>query len=784
MEAKAASLEVEEDPKGLRKPSGTALSRRTKEQPGWRGLQEAKQESCRGVQQRWEAQWQEFLKTLQSPCVVWENPEVSEAAPWDDAKAFLASFEQVAKACRWPRGEWAARLLPALSGEAQQAFSSLEATDREDYEKVKATILRGDAIKMEVQRQHFRQFRYQEIEDPRRIYSQLQELCCQWLKPERHSKEQILELLILEQFLASLPPDLQGWIRAGGPDSCSQAVALVEDFLMSQQETEARKWEEPLHEQTSGASDVEGALSEADPKRIHREAKQSTHGEVGLLGSGSQCLKEPNSLLPPEGKETAKAGRSEGPMSLQETGVPLHVVEPAPTQPGQRTMFWQVMQEEDGDADSLEGLLVPKPDLTAQPEEEEEQVFIQFPVESERLPGQDSGHVTRSRIKMETSKVRETGALAELSQWNIPVAPALHEQRCDEKRSRIKMGTPQERQVGRLAELSEWNVPVTAATLEQRCDENRSQIEMGSSQEGEIGTLAELSQWNIPVAAAIHEQRCDEKRSVIKMKNSQQGEVLPEEMHSTLAEIYQWNVPVTATLYEQRYESKGEQGKKRGEEEETSSAFPGGLTTVMSEPSTLQSKPKKLLVSRLGRKCNYRLGIVMKHAGEDHYVCPVLGGNDQQKACLVTHQRIQTGKKSYDCSECGKSFHPRSKLIRHQKIHTRESPYECLECGKSFISRGTLMVHQIIHTGEKPFGCLQCGKCFNQRTNLLRHQRIHTGEKVHECPKCGKKFYRKDKLIQHQRVHTGEKPYKCPDCGKNFTVKEKLLRHQRIHLEY
>uniref|UniRef100_A0A8D2Q7X8 SCAN box domain-containing protein n=1 Tax=Varanus komodoensis TaxID=61221 RepID=A0A8D2Q7X8_VARKO len=141
------------------------------------------------------------------------------------------------------QAEWAARLLPALSGEAEQAFQSLEARDREDYGKVKAAILRGEALRMEMQRQLFRQFCCQEVEDPRRIHSQLQELCRQWLKPERHSKEQILELLILEQFLASLPPDLQGWIRAGGPDSCSQAVALAEDFLMSQQEAEGGKWQ-------------------------------------------------------------------------------------------------------------------------------------------------------------------------------------------------------------------------------------------------------------------------------------------------------------------------------------------------------------------------------------------------------------------------------------------------------------------------------------------------------------------------------------------------------------
>ncbi|XP_062979649.1 zinc finger and SCAN domain-containing protein 31-like [Elgaria multicarinata webbii] len=206
------------------------------ERPGWDPLQDGKGEPLKGIQERWEAQWQEFLRTLQPLHTTQGSPGMSEMAPWEDTKAFLASFEQVAKACRWPRGEWAARLLPALSGEAEEAFRSLEARDQEDYGKVKAAILRGEALRMEAQRQHFRQFCCQEVRDPRRIHSQVQELCRQWLKPERHSKEQILELLILEQFLASLPVDLQGWIRAGGPDTCSQAVALAEDFLMSQKE--------------------------------------------------------------------------------------------------------------------------------------------------------------------------------------------------------------------------------------------------------------------------------------------------------------------------------------------------------------------------------------------------------------------------------------------------------------------------------------------------------------------------------------------------------------------
>ncbi|XP_061475931.1 SCAN domain-containing protein 3-like [Rhineura floridana] len=162
------------------------------ERPGWGALQEGKGGPSRGMAECWEAQWQEFLKTLQQPI---HTAEMPESAPWEDAKAFLASFEQVAKACRWSRGEWAALLLPALSGEAEEAFSILEAGDQEDYGKVKAAILRGDALRMEVQRQHFRQLRYQEAEDPQRIYSQLQELCHQWLKPERRTKEQILDKL-------------------------------------------------------------------------------------------------------------------------------------------------------------------------------------------------------------------------------------------------------------------------------------------------------------------------------------------------------------------------------------------------------------------------------------------------------------------------------------------------------------------------------------------------------------------------------------------------------------
>ncbi|KAM3844770.1 zinc finger BED domain-containing protein 5-like [Vipera latastei] len=201
------------------------------------------------MEERWEMQWQQFLKTLEVVQPGEGKSQMSEASPWEDPKVFLASFEQVAAACRWPRAEWVAHLLPALCGEAKEAFEKLEIGERDSYGKVKAAILKGEAVKTEAQRRRFRQFCCQEVEDPEGVYEQVKELCHLWLKPERHTKEQILELLILEQFLASLPPELKSWVQARRPDTCSQAVALVEESLRCQQETRSEARQEPPTEE-------------------------------------------------------------------------------------------------------------------------------------------------------------------------------------------------------------------------------------------------------------------------------------------------------------------------------------------------------------------------------------------------------------------------------------------------------------------------------------------------------------------------------------------------------
>ncbi|XP_045317852.1 zinc finger protein 75D isoform X6 [Leopardus geoffroyi] len=97
-----------------------------------------------------------------------------------------------------------------------------------------------DRLSPESCREHFRNFHYHDAPGPREVVGQLQELCRQWLRPEIHSKEQILELLVLEQFVTILPTDTQSRIRKDHLQSIEEAVTLVEHLERESGQTRNR----------------------------------------------------------------------------------------------------------------------------------------------------------------------------------------------------------------------------------------------------------------------------------------------------------------------------------------------------------------------------------------------------------------------------------------------------------------------------------------------------------------------------------------------------------------
>ncbi|KAL3969418.1 OTU domain-containing protein 5 [Sarotherodon galilaeus] len=73
-------------------------------------------------------------------------PPLSVAVPrmgdGDDPQVFLETFRATAEACQWPQVEWAPRLLPLLSGEAQMAALSLPPTSRSSFQDVSRATAR------------------------------------------------------------------------------------------------------------------------------------------------------------------------------------------------------------------------------------------------------------------------------------------------------------------------------------------------------------------------------------------------------------------------------------------------------------------------------------------------------------------------------------------------------------------------------------------------------------------------------------------------------------------
>lgn len=196
---------------------------------GWAAPQELLQDPEEGTAQHWEAQWQEVLRAVQLRPPGCGSPQRSKPLLEGNTKT---SGEAATDPSQWLRREGIVQLVVDNNGVVTQAFSHPESGENKMGDE---EVAAKNPISNEMQRQRFRQFDYQDAEGPREVCKKLWELCRLWLKPESCTKEQILELLILEQFLTVLPQEMQNWVKKQCPQACCQAVALAEEFLRVQQ---------------------------------------------------------------------------------------------------------------------------------------------------------------------------------------------------------------------------------------------------------------------------------------------------------------------------------------------------------------------------------------------------------------------------------------------------------------------------------------------------------------------------------------------------------------------
>ena len=143
----------------------------------------------------------------------WSRATIPRFEDGDDVEQYLTTFERLATAYRWPKEQWAVYLVPHLSGKARSAYVAMDINESMDYDNVKEAILAKYEMNEEMYRQRFREPDVRPGETPRELCNRLKDLYKKWVKPAEKTVEEIGEMLILEQYLCTLTPEVKVWVK-------------------------------------------------------------------------------------------------------------------------------------------------------------------------------------------------------------------------------------------------------------------------------------------------------------------------------------------------------------------------------------------------------------------------------------------------------------------------------------------------------------------------------------------------------------------------------------------
>ncbi|XP_074226922.1 zinc finger imprinted 2 [Camelus bactrianus] len=585
--------------------------------------------------------------------------------------------------------------------------------------------------------QTLRHFQNQPVAGPHQALSQIQELCWQWLQPEIHTTEQMMEQLALQQFLNTLPKELQTWARLRQPRSSKEAANLVASLVQACEEKvfpaqdpvlAEKNTREHRRKSTDSAPAVRPQVSQAAfrlsspvwgpllpdsqtfPIHLNHDEPLWLHLST-LRKPLSACLSVcfmvtplSSDAIPPlriiPGFRSFRSVSFQELVTFKDVVVDFSPEESTYLSAAQRHLYREVMLENYRNLVSL-GHQFPKPDIISRLEEEE--------------------------------------ACAAEGDGSAVMCPDL------EKKPETKDLTPKQ------------SLPIEKSSSGAGVED----LEVGNFSRAHGGE----SSPDHPLD--LHQMNQEKLLSPVRMSDPK-----------TLAQERSHDSDEFERSSDLTKQSEGLLGKDP--QKCTTSGICASPQPVDCGPFLQEDKPSRCeLRERSFSTQMARERHEQTHTGKKPFECDRCGEAVYLMPHPTRHQKTHSGEKAPGCNEGGRSLIPQANICGLVGTHSQEDYYECLQCGRAFVQDVHFFQHLKAHEAEKALPPVLP----RNKTYLIRYQQKHgyIGERACQCCDCGKAFGRSSHLIQHYRIHAQQRPYQCQLCGKCFSRPSHLTQHYQLH---
>ena len=151
-----------------------------------------------------------------------------------DPDTFFSLFERVANSRGWPDSERVVMLQSVFTGKAQAAYSALGERESKVYRTVKEAVLKAYELVPEAYRQRFRSWRKANRQSNVEFARDLTKHFNRWCSAlEVTSFERLCDVIVLEQFIDCVPPEVATHIIERGISTVSDAATVADEYILA-----------------------------------------------------------------------------------------------------------------------------------------------------------------------------------------------------------------------------------------------------------------------------------------------------------------------------------------------------------------------------------------------------------------------------------------------------------------------------------------------------------------------------------------------------------------------